>query len=622
MKKALLALAAILLIVPATASAQNCSTTANQWQCWEGTIPITTSCPNLNLYRDIKVKVNFTQGSTTRQTYAFWNGNNTQLKMRMNFPTSGSWSWSSTCQETCTGGGCVAKCPCVGGTNLSGQTVSVGAPAASGPAIYTHGPIQVVNNVPNNNNRYFVHADGFNFFWMGDTAWRALVRATTTGINDWNTYLANRAGKKFSVIQVGLPEDWMDGVNGVQPTDANGNIPFDQVAGCSSSDPLPNKCSQWRAAFWNEVDKKIKAANDQGFVVVVVGLMEGPIQNNAAGKFCPPLQPDSEIYARNVASRLAGYDVIVSPGFDRYNGTSQCSFTTPPVITDRIRAIGQEIDRSVPHLLVTNHWASYASLADMQAIHNTSDTWLDFDMFQSGQAGKEATEAAQLQLLLRRAWELPLNLRATTPDKPNVNGESIYDGETGPFGTGLYTDYRERQTAYFSWLSGAVGFSYGVAGVHDWSNITTGMARASNNQMTHLTTLFRDNLNWPLLRPAHGLVANNPGTVTEDKRMLSAQTIGGGTVVAYLPDRSNREIQLNLASLPALQGQPGRWYDPRNGVFVTNTYTQGTPISVGSTTYRYCTPCQITGQPNPACGAPLTTPPVCPTNGDWVLVVP
>ncbi|HEX7185157.1 MAG TPA: DUF4038 domain-containing protein [Thermoanaerobaculia bacterium] len=604
--------AGLMWALAASPAAALCSTTAQSLQCTEGTIPLTNVNSTCNLYRDLKVKVVFTQGSETRSTYAFWDGGNA-LKYRMMFPSSGSWTLNTFCE-----GGC----GCASGHTLTNQPLSVGTPPMIvSSIIYPH-----INDGLDNPNRLLSGSFGDNtLFWLGDTAWAGPLKSTRAA---WTNYLNNRLSRGFSVIQVALPVDWMD-TAGSQPRDALDpgvagdvrRVPFETFpAGCSSTSPLPNLCSRWVPAFWQEWERRIQEANDAGFVVVVVGLMEGVIERKG-GTWCAPTLVDSEIYARNIAARLAGSPVILSPGFDRYSGSNQCGERTETV-GQRIRAIGDVIDRAVPHVLVANHWAGRTPGSEILGLQD--EPWLDFQLFQSGQAGYEATVSAQLETLLRRARELPLCVwnrqcpgqptPTATTIMPGVNGEAIYDGGThAQLGSANYNAYSVRRTAYFSLLSGAAGYTYGSVGLFAWTDPATGMGRVSNTHMQHLENLFTTgNVYWSSLQPHPEVIANQTSG-SETVRMVLAHTADKSNLVAYLPN--NAEIQINYATLGTLS-KNGRWYNPRNGTWADSRYGQGTLVS--GSTYKFCRPC---GTPScPLNGAPAR--PACPADPDWVLVIP
>lgn len=569
-----------------------CSTSAQTWSCWETTLPLTNvTCSNL--YRDVKVKATFTKlGQPTLTTYAFWDGGNA-LKVRTAFPASGSWTWSTTCEGGCT---------CASGLVVSNRSVSVSSYGGTDP-LYVHG-FPKVSSSGGNAGRNLTYGDATPFFWLGDTAWAGPLRSTAA---EWTSYLGNRASRGFSVIQTALPVDWMRSC-GFNPTDANGNRPFDQLSGCTPTGTVPNNCSRWNTAFWQNFDQKVQQANDQGFVVALVGLMERVIEGCNNGQAYPALA-ESQTYARNVAARLSGNFVVFSPGFDRKPESGVSPSTCTPsstLITCRIRYVGETIAAAAPRHLVTNHWGGSTPSADMSPFQ--SQSWLAFQMFQSGQAASSANTSIQLQTITQRARQLPMDLWSFSPTKPNMNGESIYDGYTHPtLGSPNYNPYRVRQTAYLSLLSGAFGYSYGSFGVYDWgafgSTYTAGMARRSNQEMQYLGSFLRGYA-WQNLVSQSGRIKNQAPDTQQEKKMVVA-TDTSTFLLAYLPD--NSQIKIRFANLPVSRN--GRWFNPRTGAYA-GTAT-GVQDPVDSLLYTYTRPaCPGSGDPN------------CASEPDWLLSLP
>ncbi len=99
------------------------------------------------------------------------------------------------------------------------------------------------------NKRFLVTEDGRPFFWLGDTAWELFHRLDR---RDAETYLKNRAERKFTVIQaVALAE--LDGLN---DPNANGDRPLEK------NDPTqPNE------KYFSHVDFIVKRANELGMYV-------------------------------------------------------------------------------------------------------------------------------------------------------------------------------------------------------------------------------------------------------------------------------------------------------------------------------------------------------------------
>jgi hypothetical protein len=302
--------------------------------------------------------------------------------------------------------------------------------------------------------------------------------------------------------------------------------------------------------------------------------------------------------------------------------SGECS-NREPILT-RIQSIGQVIKATAPHLLVTNHWGGRAEVAELISFQNDpANNWLDFQLYQSGQAGWITDFTQRARMMLQRAREFPLAFRTganlSSCTKANIDGEAIYDqGSTYP-----YTENGVRQTAYFSLLSGAGGYTYGSGGLWDWTDPWLGLGRISNLQMQCVQHVGVWMGVTPMI-PKHSLVTNNSPTVTEEKRILLAASAAGGSAVAYLPGNTsqnqtppdNPEVVINFSGLPGVPTN-GRWFNPRSCEFADSRYAQGTLVS--GTTYKFCRPCGTVSCPLPP-GAPPR--PACPTEADWVLLLP
>jgi Protein of unknown function (DUF4038)/Domain of unknown function (DUF5060)/Putative collagen-binding domain of a collagenase len=605
-----------------------CSTTAYSWQCWEGKVDATAGTLTTNPYRDVKLKVTFTKsGQPSLTTYAFWDGGTT-FKFRMAFPDIGTWTYSTTCEQ---------GCPPAAGLVVSNVSVSVTEPAFQMHPLYSYGFLQVSGRtlVP-------ARSPTGSFYWLGDTAWAAPVRATPT---EWTNYLSDRFLSGFDVIQIAMPVDWMRTFL-QQPTDASGQAPFDQI--CSSTSAIPNNCSRWNPVFWREFDRKIQEANDKGFNVLLVGLMDRVIETSVANGKCVgnapwPVLTESEIYARNVAARLSGSYVIFSPSFDRVPevdpdtcaaaGSNSCLTGTPGNLSCKMRCIGEAIKKTVPRHLVTAHYGGGVQLSAMQWFQDQS--WLDFQMFQSGQAkgASNCNIATQLQLITQRPREIAFGLWGSLPPKPAVDGEAIYDGANGInydsnftgstcqsvlvsncLGTTNYNSYRARQAGYLSGLSGAVAYGFGVKGIFDWGGAMSqpvvnldwagGAARRSSDEMNVLNSIL-GSVDEELI-PAPGLIANQVPDTQQQKKMVAAYNVSGRNLLAYLPD--NAQIQLNLSTLPNVP-RNGHWQNPRTGENTPWGSAVGAPGAGGI--YTYTRPgCPPSGDPN------------CAAEPDWVLNLP
>jgi hypothetical protein len=162
-----------------------------------------------------------------------------------------------------------------------------------------------------------------------------------------------------------------------------------------------------------------------------------------------------------------------------------------------------------------------------------------------------------------------------------------------------------RALAWRSWLSGAMGYTYGAGdlppkcplgsgGVWMWVTDPTkydywekAFQWESAFQMKYLHD-FLAAIEWWRLEPAHELIRNQPDDVT--RRMVLAKTAAGDLAVAYLPD--NEAIEIDVSVFPAPLA--ARWFDPVRG-----RYTSVPERIENKGTHRF---------------AP-------PARGDWVLLL-
>lgn len=164
------------------------------------------------------------------------------------------------------------------------------------------------------------------------------------------------------------------------------------------------------------MDDKIQYANQQGLLVLLVGVME-PLQKDYSltDISTPPVANSTGLvtFAQNIAARYYGNFVVFSPGFDRMIGINL------PVIKE----VGQALHSNTRNL-VTNHPAGSSQPSDLALLQNQS--WLDFQMYQSGTPGN--TETAERQNMTSRASSLAMSLQAASPIKSAINRRL-------PFGT-------------------------------------------------------------------------------------------------------------------------------------------------------------------------------------------
>ncbi len=482
---------------------------AGTWQRWEHTL--TSRRVYANPYADVTLQVTYTgPGDRTLRAYGFWDGG-TNFRIRTAFPTPGTWRWETTCSDTTNAG-----------LHHQRGTVDV-LPYRGDNLLYRRGFLKVSNN-----RRHLTYGDGTPFLWMGDTAWAGPLLSSAA---EWNKYLADRQAQHFTLIQVGPAPSW------ASKTDRQGERPFHD-----------RECLKLNPTFWQAFERKIQRANEEGFVVLLVGLMEPVDRYPKADAAC--------LFARNIVARLFGNFVIFSPSFD--------SPYMP--LADKV---GQATRQATSVHLITQHPGTPSrEPTPIWTMQYYDQPYLDIAGVQSGHNGGNRQRCAH------HAIEWMLHAYRHKPHKPVINLEAMYDGQ----GEKGWQAVDARSLAWRSWLSGAMGYTYGAGdkkpkvrngngGVWSWVNDPKKYdywAKAihwdSAFQMQHLHD-FLATLEWWRLEPAHDLIRNQPKEVT--RRMVLAKTAPGALAVAYLPN--NKAIEVNVAVFPSPLA--ARWFDPVRGRF-------------------------------------------------------
>lgn len=487
-------------------SAAGAGTLPHTWQRWEHTL--TSARDQVNPYADTVLRVQYAgPDGRTFGGYGFWDGGRT-FRIRCAFPTPGTWRWQTECSDAADAG-----------LHRQRGAVEVQPYRGENP-LYRHGFLRVSDD-----RRYLAHADGTPYLWMGDTAWAAPYRATD---REWEAYIADRAAKHFSLIQVVTPPRW-------GPDDLHGEAPF-------SDDDL----SQWNPAFWQAFERKVEHANAAGLMVFLVGLMEPVRRYPTSDRAC--------LFARNIVARLFGNFMIFSPSFD-----------------SRPMPLGNEVgratrDATAVHLITQHPGTGRDSPEPAYALYYADQPYLDFVGVQSGHNGGNRERCA------RQAIDWVLHMYRHEPCKPVINLEGMYDAQ----GERAWQAADVRGAGWRSWLSGSMGYTYGAGdtppkvpkgggGLWRWVNDPEKydywekvLQWESSTQMKYLHDFFAA-FDWWRLEPAHGLIRNQPEEAI--RRMVLAVLPDRTRAVAYLPD--NAAIKLDLSSFS--EPLTVRWFNPVHG---------------------------------------------------------
>ncbi len=407
---------------------------------------------------------------------------------------------------------------------LHRQSGSIIVSAYSGDnLLYRHGFLRVSDD-----RRYLTFGDGTPFLWIGDTAWAVPMRSSS---EEWEQYIADRTSKHFTVIQVAPAPQWAGS------TDRQGQKPF-----------TDKTCAQWNPVYWQSFERKSQRANESGLAVMLVGLME-PVSRY-------PKSSEACLFARNIVARLFGNFVVFSPSFDS---------EVMPLAND----VGRTAREATSLHLITQHPGTpWNQPTPTFSDKYYDEPYLDFVGVQTGHNG------GHLDWCAHHAIEWNLHLYRHEPHKPVVNLEAMYDAQ----GTNDWRAIDARSLAWRTFLSGAVGYTYGAGDMPPkvprgngaiWKWVTDpekydywkkALQWESAFQMRHLHD-FLAAINWWRLEPAHELVRNQSADVT--RRAVLAKSAAGDLAVAYLPN--NEAIEVDLSTFPT--PLKARWFDPVRGIY-------------------------------------------------------
>lgn len=392
--------------------------------------------------------------------------------------------------------------------------------------LYRHGFLRVSSN-----GRYLEHADGTPFLWMGDTVWFGLTRATDA---EWRDYLALRSNGRFSVAQVSVLGTWPKllppSVAIPQPFDKNGT-------------PDPD--------HWDRVDARVREANERGLAVLMIGFARPPLKSDLEHVAKPE-------YARYVAGRFFGDHVMFSPNFDQ---------AYEPLF-DRV---AENLRAHTAIHLITQH----PNTKDGQNDLYVPKAYLSFSGLQSGH------HEGKLEVAYTAAREWPLRLRSLSPVRPVVNIEAMYDGRGNDAGP-AWREEDARKLGWISWLSGALGYTYGAGETarkvpksaggmwgfnqdpEAWDYWRKVARWPSGGQMSMMRDFFAG-LEWWRLEPASGELRNGSGRAQD--RPVLAVADDRSFAVGYLPVPGTLSVDLTGFRAPV----SAEWFNPRTAERTAST---------------------------------------------------
>ena len=420
--------------------------------------------------------------------------------------------------------------------------------------------------------RFILKEDGSPFFWLGDTTWELFHRLDR---EDADLYLANRAERKFTVIQaVALAES-----DGLRVDNAYGRKPLLQNSKDEYDPTMPDLGVEEgnNYSYWDHVDYIVEKAASLGLYIGFLPTW-GDKYNKCWGKGPEIFNGDNaRKYGKWLGDRYKDKtNIIWILGGDRQLLT-QRHFD---VINEM--AAGIKEGEVVKHLMTLHPSGGLSS-----SYHVHDEKWLDFNMIQSGH-GK----------LNMDNYKMISDDYSRLPVKPVLDGEPRYEDHPIGFNSvnGYFDDFDTRQAAYWALFAGAFGHTYGHHCI--WGMCTeqtdyyimhwkAAINRPGGNQMQYARSLIESR---PFLDriPDQELIAEN----YDGANHLQA-TRGKNYVFIYSPNGLIIKVKMGRISGENVKAY---WYDPR----------QGTASYLGEYSNL---------------GVESFAPPSSGRNNDWVLVL-
>lgn len=411
------------------------------------------------------------------------------------------------------------------------------------------------------NKRYIETEDKKPFLWIGDTAWELFHKLNR---KEANAYLRKRAQQGFTVIQaVILAEN-----DGLRVPNAYGDLPLHNL-----SPENPNE------KYFEHVDYIINKAEELGLYIAVLPTWGDKVFSNRPGS--GPVvfnELNANIFGEFLGRRYKRKPVIWVLGGDRNVENSEVM----NIWRSMARGLGK--GDSGNHL-ITYHPAGEASSS--QWFQN--EEWLDFNMYQSGHADH-----------FMKGYKFAQNDYSRLPVKPFVEAEPAYEDipvqfwsfidwksakkvpdsilnadslliDKSHFKKGFFTDYDVRVHAYWNFLAGACGYTYGNNAV--WQMFKKGASytipcltdwkEALNspgaNDMQHVKKLFTLRSFSQIVPFQEFIRGDNPEDSTH---VTAARAQDRSFALVYLSTGQTANLNLDLLNGKKLAFW---WYNPRNG---------------------------------------------------------
>ena len=391
------------------------------------------------------------------------------------------------------------------------------------------------------NGRFLEYESGKLFFWLGDTGWLLFTKLTR---EDADKYLNNRMNKGFNVIQV-MTIQGFPAVNIYRDSAFINNDPTKPKV-----TPGNNPKNKVEYDFWDHVDYIIDKAAEKGIFIAMVPVWGANVKNKTIN------MSNAAIYASWLAKRYKDKpNIIWINGGDIAGGDN----------LDVWNEIGKTLRVNDPNHLITFHPLGRTQSSTW--FH--SESWLDFNMFQSGHKRYDQDTAGYGE----DNWKYVKTDYNRIPVKPVLDGEPSYENILQGLHNSKEPYWNEndvRRYAYWSVFSGSFGHTYGnnavmqfhkpedksgAYGVRDfWFDA---IDAPGAKQMVNLKNLI-------LSRPFFERVPDQSAIAGDIGKKYDHLTATRGNSYLFVYTYNGRSFKINLGKISGTKVK-AYWYNPRSG---------------------------------------------------------
>jgi hypothetical protein len=380
------------------------------------------------------------------------------------------------------------------------------------------------------NGRYLMKANGTPFFYLADTAWQMPIKLNRA---DVDYYLTDRAAKGFTAIQMVALDT---------PSDHN---QYGQLALLNNNPATPNN------AFFQQIDYIVSKAASLGLYISFmptwgrnVGETGGRMFNTA----------NAYAYGKYLGTRYRNASNIIW-----INGGDTAVKSAAAADIWRSLAKGLGDGDGGAHLITFHPLGGSTSRT-----YWSNESWLDFDMLQSGHGRDSA------------AWNMVTTDYLKGPVMPVIEGEANYEdipvgAFSGNLNGPLLDAYDVRKKAYWETFAGAAGTAYGANEVFQfWNpglspdlNAHIPWKQALNlpgaTQVKYLRALMESRSYFSRI-PDQSVVVSSTNGGTD--HIQATRDAGGAYAMVY--SASGLGFTVNMAKITGTAVNAA-WYDPRTG---------------------------------------------------------